>query len=490
MQKINSLRNLCLLLLSVNIVSFCLGNNSEQIRKSLARVVVTTQNPNYRAPWNPGSIGGGVGSGFVISGPLLMTNAHVVSNARYINVERYGDPQKYPAKVLHIAHDCDLAILEVENSDFFKGMVPLKFGEIPDLHSTVTAYGYPIGGAKMSVTRGVVSRIEFRIYSHSGLDSHLTVQIDAAINPGNSGGPVMQDDKVIGVAFQGYSGAVAQNTGYIIPIPVIKRFLKDIEDGNYEGYVELGIEYLNLQNPSYRKFLNLPNDNSGIVVTSVLASGSARNYLKRGDVLLSIDGFPINSDGHIEIDREYLQMEEVVERKFHGDKVAFEIIREGEKESVNVILKGAWPYAIFAKQYDKKPEFILFSGLLFQPLNRNFLGAYKNKDIELNYYYSHFVSEEIYLDRPQIVVLSSILPDPINTYSGYFVNSIVDEINGQKIKSLKDVAQILDQNPERYIVRMLRREKPIVIEFDQVGAAHARIQKRYGVITDRYLGDY
>ena len=461
--------------------------DAKTMQKSLVRVIVTGQIPDYRAPWNPGKIGGGVGSGFVISGSRIMTNAHVVSNARYINVDKDSDSHKYPARILHIAHDCDLALLTVDDPNFFNGTHALDFGGIPALHSTVTAYGYPIGGERMSVTRGVVSRIEFRTFSHSGLDAHLTVQIDAAINPGNSGGPVVQNHKVIGVAFQGYSGAVAQNTGYIIPTPVIKRFLKDIDDGKYDGYVELGIDYLNLLNPSYRRFLALPDEDIGVVITNVLAAGSAGGLLKIGDVLLSIDGYPITHDGHIVFDGEYLQMEEVVERKFHGDIVTFDLIRDGQRLSVDVGLKGAWPYSILANQYDKRPEFVLFSGLLFQPLSRNFLNAYKNKDLDLNYYYSHYVSDEIYLERPQIIVLSAVLPDPINTYCDIFVNSIVDEINGMKIKRLTDVAEAFDRKADKYIIRMLGESKPIVIEYDQIDAARDRINARYGVTRERYL---
>ena len=121
---------------------------------------------------------------------------------------------------------------------------PLEFGGIPKLNTEVIAMGYPIGGDRISVTRGVVSRIDFRPYSHTGVDSHLTIQVDAAINPGNSGGPVLQDGKVVGVAFQGFSGRVAQNVGYMIPVPVIQRFLKDVEDGSYDHYVDLAVERL------------------------------------------------------------------------------------------------------------------------------------------------------------------------------------------------------------------------------------------------------
>src|SRR5881397_4070446 len=105
----------------------------------------------------------------------------------------FGDPNKYTAQVQFIANDCDLALVTVPAKDFFKNMVPLKLGGIPALESTVSAYGYPIGGERMSVTTGIVSRIDFQLYTHSSVDQHLAIQISAQINPGNSGGPVMQD---------------------------------------------------------------------------------------------------------------------------------------------------------------------------------------------------------------------------------------------------------------------------------------------------------
>src|SRR5229473_5563219 len=116
------------------------------VQKSLVRITSTEVEPDYRAPWNAGAVQRGIGAGFVIDGNRIMTNAHVVSNSRYLTVERDGDPNKYPATVLFVAHDCDLALINVADKDFFKNMVPLTFGGIPELESTVSAYGYPLGG--------------------------------------------------------------------------------------------------------------------------------------------------------------------------------------------------------------------------------------------------------------------------------------------------------------------------------------------------------
>src|SRR5690348_14765664 len=291
------------------------------VQKSLVRVTATSVDPDYKAPWNAGALERGVGAGFVITGNRIMTNAHVVANSRYITVERDGDPNKYPAHVQFIANDCDLALVTVPAKDFFKNMLPLKFGGIPALESTVSAYGYPIGGERMSVTTGIVSRIDFQLYTHSSVDQHLAIQISAQINPGNSGGPVMQDAKVVGVAFQGYSGDVAQGVAYMIPTPVIRRFLKDIADGHYDRYVDLGITYFKLQNPAQRHYLGLKDDDRGVLVGTVIQAGPCAKALQQGDVLLAIDGHPIASDAFVEYEGERVQMPEVVERKFKGDSV-------------------------------------------------------------------------------------------------------------------------------------------------------------------------
>jgi S1-C subfamily serine protease len=161
------------------------GAEVSPIRKSLARISNTAQEPNYKQPWLAGFTGSSSGTGWVVSKDRVLTNAHVVSNARFLTLEKESDPKKYIARVEHVAHDCDLAVLKVEDASFFNGTVPLELGSIPEIETEVSVYGYPIGGERLSVTRGVVSRIDFRPYAHSGIDSHLTIQIDAAINPGN-----------------------------------------------------------------------------------------------------------------------------------------------------------------------------------------------------------------------------------------------------------------------------------------------------------------
>src|SRR5881396_522110 len=457
------------------------------VQKSLVRITATSVDPDYKAPWNAGGLQRGVGAGFVISGNRIMTNAHVVANSRYVTVERDGDPNKYPATVQFIANDCDLALITVSAPDFFKDMIPLKFGGIPALESTVSAYGYPIGGERMSVTTGIVSRVDFQLYTHSSIDQHLAIQISAQINPGNSGGPVMQSGKVVGVAFQGYSGDVAQGVAYMIPTPVINRFLKDIGNGRYDKYVDLGITYSKLQNSAQRRFLGLKDDDRGVLVNTVVSAGPSADILRPGDVLLAIDNHPIASDSNVELEGQRADFQEVVERKFNGDSVKFDVWRNKQPITVTMKLYTPWPYLIQGHSYDVRPRYVLYGGLLFQPLNLDLIEAYRPTDLRLRHFFEYFVLEQLYLQHPDVIVLTNILPDPINTYLTPYRGGIVDEINGKKIRRLDELTNAFAANSEHFVIRMVGDGPPLVLDRNKVESARERIKTRYNVLKEKNL---
>ena len=471
----------------LGLVSFGFGAEPATIRKSLARISNTTQEPNYRQPWLSGFTGGGSGTGWVVAKERILTNAHVVSNTRFLTLEKENDPKKYTAEVEFVAHDCDLALLKVKDPSFFKGTIPLEIGDIPGIETEVSVYGYPIGGDRLSVTRGIVSRIDFRSYAHSFVDSHLTIQIDAAINPGNSGGPVLQNGKVVGVAFQGFSGDVAQNVGYMIPTPVVKRFLKDIEDGVYDRYMDLGLTLFNTLNPAMRKSLGLADDDRGIMVSSVTQAGVCHERVRPRDVILKIDDLAVASDGTVEIDGDRIQMAEIVERKFRGDSVRMEILRDRKLVQVTVPLDRAWPFMMQSNEFDTQPRYVLFAGLLFQPLARNLLASIQFQNPRINYFYDGFISKEIYLEHPEVIILTSILPDPINTYLQDFREGILDNINGQPIRTLRDVAETLAKPADFYVLRFVGNGRPLVLERAAVEQAKERIRSRYGVLKDQLV---
>ena len=459
------------------------------VYRSVLRIEAATQVPDYETPWNSGRFSGGIGTGFIIGKNRILTNAHVVSNARRMLITVHGSPTKYPAKVDFIAHDCDLALLSVADFADFEKFPAFEFGEVPSLESQVRVIGYPIGGERLSVTRGVVSRIDFQPYSHSRADSHLAVQIDAAINPGNSGGPVVQDGKVVGVAFQGLRQA--DNTGYIIPTPVIRRFLKDIEDGKYDQYADLGISEFPLHNPAMRKALGLPDDGKGVLITNVIPTSASDGILKPGDILTTLDGLPVDSAGMVTIGGENMNLNEIVERKFAGDKVSARVLREGGWNDVEIVLKPIPWSRMYAIEYEKKPRYMVFAGLVFQPLDTNLFAAAKFNDVTLRRLYTDYVSKGLFQQHRDIVVLTRVESDPVTSQLGNFSGFAVNKINGVEVTDLKQAFDLLHpkEAPEFHVIELFGASRPVVIPSALVKEANQRVAANYGIARLENLAD-
>jgi hypothetical protein len=104
---------------------------------------------------------------------------------RFFQVQRHGQAKKYMARVAPVAHDADLVLLSVDDPDFFTGITPLPLGPLPEVQTAVTVYGFPEGGDTLSMTAGVLSRVEQTAYVHSNRWL-LGAPLDAAINSGNN----------------------------------------------------------------------------------------------------------------------------------------------------------------------------------------------------------------------------------------------------------------------------------------------------------------
>ncbi len=455
--------------------------------KSIVRIEVAVRRPDYGTPWQGGAYGQGNGTGFMVAPGVFMTNAHVVADAERIYVSLYADSRKFKARVKHIAHDADLALVEVEDASAFAELPCLQFCDrLPHLEEAVRAVGYPVGGKRLSVTRGIVSRIETNTYSHPRNEGHLTVQIDAAINPGNSGGPVLLGDKVIGVAFQGLREA--NSTGYMIPIPVIKRFLRDVEDGHYDRYVDLGVQFFPLENPAMRRHYGLPDDARGALVGDVVKGACCDGVLQPGDVVMAVNGLPVDSSAMIELDGERVELEELAERSFKGDKVVFELLRDGQPQQAEATLAPLPAGHITAQAYDEMPRYVVFGGLVFQPMQANVIGAHRLKAVEVMEELDNFTRRGGALAKQDVVLLTKVLPDEVNARFEDFGRRIVTRVNGVEVQGLSHLHELLcaplpegQQRPAYTVIELQNAPRPLVIDNAAIDAANARISARYNI---------
>lgn len=478
-------------LLSILATLFCTatayGQNPLELRRSIFKIRTTSQDLDFANPWRYQASGQSSGTGFYIGDNLIMTNAHVVANSRFITVQRDGDSEPVPALVKFIAHDSDLALLTVEKKDFFKKVTPMRFGSLPRLRSQIATIGYPMGGEQISITAGVVSRIGYRTYVHTGYHQHLLVQVDSAINPGNSGGPVVQDNLVVGVAFQAISQAEA--TGYIIPTLVIKRFLKDVEDGRYDGHPDDGmtIRRWAMSNAATAAFHGLSGKPRGVVVSDVAAWSPLRGKILPGDVILAMEGQEIGVDGRIDFQGERIDFVILYDQRQIGDKVTYDILRNEKKVSVEIIVQQAAPHYIPQDIYAKKPKYYIHGGLIFTTLTRNYLRSWGSKW----YYHSplvlRFADEyESYVSdlstREDLVVLAGRLPDAVNTYAAGFEHELVDSMDGIRITSLRALATMLQSSAGEFnVLRFVGSNDILVLNRKDMALSQSNILLKYGV---------
>ena len=459
---------------------------TSDMSKSVVMIQIIKQGYNYTTPWKQQSTSGGVGSGFIIASNRILTNAHNISDSRYIIVKKENIAKKYPASVEFVGHDCDLAVLKIYDKSFFDGTEPLDFGDLPKVNSTVSTYGFPLGGEHISVTEGVVSRIQNDVYVHTGADEHLVIQTDAAINPGNSGGPVIQDGKVIGVAFQGM--LAADNIGYMIPTTIIKHFLLDINDDKYDGFGSIGVSiFAGLHNDSYYDFLKIPADTQGIVVTSVMLNSSAEKALQKDDCITKIDDYDVDNDGMITIYGTKHHLSEAIEQKQIGEKISLTYWRSGQKKTSELTIQLDRPVFEYARLYDNPPRYICFAGLTFVSASRNFLETWGRdwlNDIPpvLRYLFSDSSRLNTDRNRKEYVILSEILPDEINAYADSFMNKPLESINDTPIRSLDDVKKAFEnKNTDFYILKFMNSDKPLLMEAKKAHQRNDIILKKYNV---------
>lgn len=451
---------------------------------AVVKVYCTHTAPDYSLPWQKQRQYTSTGSAFMIGNGKLLTNAHCVEHDTQVKVKRRGDDTKFVAKVLARGVECDIALLSVESEDFWSGVEPLRFGRLPCLQDAVTVVGYPLGGDTISVTKGVVSRIEVTSYAHGASDL-LGIQIDAAINPGNSGGPAFNDQgECIGVAFQVYRSEDVENIGYVIPTTVVSHFLNDYErNGRYTGFPSLGVLLQKLENPALRACLKVPS-NEGVMVRRVETTSPAHGVLKEGDVIVSFDGVQVGCEGTVPFrSTERIAFRYLISQKFSGDAAELGIIREGAYAKVQTVLQPRVhlvPYNVEGGQ----PSYLIIAGLVFTPLSEPLIEEECEDSIGLKllakarYSLARFKGE-------QIVILSQVLANDVNIGYEDMGNQQVLKFNGTRIKNIRHLAHLVDTFKGKYLVFEFEENFLAVLDREASTAASMCILKGYGIPSER-----
>lgn len=436
-----------------------------QIRDSVVKIFTTLREPNYESPWMKESPTEISGTGFVISGNRILTNAHVVGMASQIFVQPPNSSDKIRAEVIGIAQGIDLAVIELrkesDREEFHAKHPALQLSEtLPAIGSTVQAIGFPMGGEQISLTEGVVSRIEYVGYAPDTMG--LRVQVDAALNHGNSGGPVVQNDQVVGVVFSGVE--YADNIGYLIPVEEVIAFLADIEDGNYDGRLKLFVEeYQTAENDAIREWLGLDTDQTGLLYTGEPKDEDDDDHEKdepiifeKWDLIDKIGDVDIDNTGMITIENDtrllWIYMIPILGEQSGLGTVPITVLRDGKSIVIDAPVASTQDYLLPAIGNDY-PEYFIVGPLVFSPARREHLGGYYTPYLAMQGNPAALRAQETRdFEGEEIVLLvSDFLPHPITKGYDAGYKSAVKTINDIKVKSLEHLVEIINDSDDEFL---------------------------------------
>lgn len=476
----------------------------------------TRQRPGWTAPWQDQPVESSTGSGAVVRARaggadslMVLTAAHVVSDTRYLQVQRSTDRfsgEKFRARVVAVCHEADLALLHVESPSALVGVTPLQVApasELPQVFDKVRVVGYPVGGDACSITEGVVSRVEVQEYSHS-LRAGLALTVDAAINSGNSGGPLIDaaTANIVGVAFQKLVARGVELQGHAVPAPLIQRFLEDVKSSE-EGcsgstplhlhLPSLGCDYQPLESPTLRRSLGLGKQ-LGILISRLhhvgVADGQPEPTMRCDDVLLKFDGHALDELGFCDLLGRRLHFAAARDLCGVGAKVPLTVWRDGRVLELEHTLRPA-KYLVPRGQYDVRPRFFVCGGLVLQPLSHEFLQGW-NANERPPHLQDLFLRGHLTPDCAEAVMLSQVLADEINAGydSGWVGAPIVQAVNGVKVRSLAHlVAEVrkakMSGSSDFLTLSVLMSTGPfrVVLPMDGLDEADARVSAIYGLPT-------
>ncbi len=420
---------------------------NDAVENSVVKVFSTVRYPDYFHPWTKDSPSEISGSGVVIEGKRILSNAHVVHYASQVQIQANQAGDKIGATVVAIDPGIDLAVLKLDDETFFDSHAPLERAKkLPEIKEAVMVYGYPTGGSSLSITKGIVSRIEFAPYNFPV--SGLRIQIDAAINPGNSGGPAAVGDKMIGLAFSHLQNA--ENIGYIIPCEEIELFLQAVAAGQHEGKPAMFEECQTLENPALRAFLKLDKSVNGIVVHRP-GNPDPAYPLKEWDVITRIGDTAVDDEGMIKSGSLRLRFTYLVQKTARNGKVPLTLIRSGREMQLDLPVQSKLPVVLGGLD-GAYPSYFVYGPLVFSTATREFLQGLTHG--EGGIWTSFLISSgspllkramdlQAFPGERLVVVSSPLFPHKLAQGYSNPLSEVVKSVNGIAIKNLDHLVEVL-----------------------------------------------
>lgn len=455
----------------------CLPEQSPEIwEKSVVSIRATRYKYDYSQPWvretsNTDKVG------VVIGGETILTTAEHLGDHTLVTVRREGRGKWWPAQVKWIDYHANLALLGSAEALFWEGLLPARLAKVVPDAGEVTVRRWRDG--RLEDAKGEITDVRSRRSQLSHAHA-LALEVKADVEGSGWGEVVTRGGEVIGMASSAYEKSIN-----VITATFAEQVIAAVRAGEYRGLGLFTFEWQPGRNPDTLAQLRTPDAERGVIVTRVPRYPEPEKVLQPRDVILEIDGFRVNPEGDYRDPKfGFLSIEFLADRgRWAGDAVPMKIVRDGRVADVEYRL----PAASFSvdlvplETFDRPPEYLIVGGLVFQPLTEPLMRSMgRSAPVRFACYRDDLPTEE----RPSIVFLSQVLPDPINVDYHQLRFQPLERLNGRPIRVLRDIIDAV-RNPTGDVLIFEFTEglglNRIVLDARNLPEVDARILKRYGI---------
>lgn len=421
----------------------------------------------------------------VVEGNLLLTLAQMTADATLIQVERGDDARRWNARVVHSDPEINLALLTVDEPEFFQGLEPARFASALPTEGSVQSVRWSNRQLEISTSR--VAHVEVAPSRYGNVE-HAFLQVQTDITAGGWSEPVFRDGELIGLT----SSQEEDQSAAITPVEVLREYVESARSGDYRGFASLGLVWQQNRDEALAAFLGLEGPPRGVVVRRARTGGSSCGVLQPRDILLELDGHPIDAVGHYEHPR-YGRIEFTniaVDGHHPGDVLPARVLRDGKPVDLQIELT-AYPSELRlvpSLREGVPPPYLVAGGLVFRELDAAYLQTwggswFDTAPLELTVRYAleaHAQTPE----RRRIVVLTTVLPDAYNLGYHDVSEAVVERVNGRAVDSIAALEEAFAAPRDGYQVIDLApnlRRRQIVLDAADFDTASRRIQEAYQI---------
>jgi len=451
--------------------------------KEIVNIEVARKQYDYYQPWSRRTHLTQK-TGLIVSDHEILTTADELFDRTLIRLQKNGRGRWWLGDLAWIDYHANLALITNSEPEFWKDLQPITFAKAPTPDLALSILRWREG--KLENRRAELTQFSVREAQLSPINMAV-IETSSDIQGIGWGEPLVSQGKVLGIiTSQDNRNCTAMPASFIQSILEARN-----RKGGYPGLGYFPFYWQPAENPASLDRLALKGDPRGVIITDVPPRADGKDgVVKAEDILLSIDGFPLDVQGDY-IDPEFgpLMLENLAVRgKWAGDALKMQLWRNGKQIEVKYTLpKFQYTNALVpAATYDKEPEYLMTGGFVFQPLTDSYLQAWgtdwkRRAPFRLN----HYREEEPTPDRPALVLLSQVMPDAYNIGYQDLKYLVLSKVNGQPVHSLKELRNALAQPQKDYNVLEFQKgdalKRVVLAAGDPEKAATARILKRYSM---------